>query len=77
MVIFKVTVIADSGNRYANVEISNFPSSSACKLHSSAASDKIQWSVYNSFCSAVPKLKLDSFLELKENVNNKLLSMLH
>ena len=42
MVIFKVTVIADSGNRYANVDISNFPSSSACKLHSSAASDKIQ-----------------------------------
>ena len=39
---YKFTVMAESGNKYANVDESNFPSSSACKLHSSAASDNIQ-----------------------------------
>ncbi len=58
-----LTVIAVTGNRYAYGDVSILPSASATwSAHSSAASSRIQCNVYNNFVSALPRLKLDSFL---------------
>jgi len=59
--------MAVTGKRYEKGELSIFASlSAAWRMHSSAASRSIQCNVYNSLVSALPRLKLDSFL-LKVN----------
>ncbi len=61
-----LTVMADRGKRYANGPSSSLPAPSESMMHSSAASNSSQCSVYSNLVSALPKLKLDSFLQINQ-----------